>query len=605
MDQVRASIKTYRFDLLVVVVTLSLYAFVVIYSKSITLLPEDWSLGLYGVALKDHLWEFLSYSPLKPPLFSFLHALVLHLAHLFDITERTAFIGFALTLNFMVAPLLYRAAYYMGAQKWLGAFFSILAALALIPLVRNPINYDLPVFFFLALFLFSVGKFLSKTTTASSILLSICTGLLVAQSTTQALFAPLSLLTIFLIVRRNENLFSRVLRAGLILTTPALVVIVLLLKNYAAIGFPINSSLAGHTSMLFSYYINSIDNPKKEDRWRRAAVEAGAPDWYLWCYDHTAHVGHRSNQVPWYRATGYCFTKLNFRPLKKHLVEMGATGQAEIVQQDIDNFENKEYLFTGVSTSMATRWFATYGQVSAKVSMYILKRDPVAWLTNAKYIHGNWYSKREFDYLSEVINGSRIYTGATSIFMDGVTVVSNWTRFWVYRAIPYLWVFLILMISSKLLLHYRVMPIKIPQRGSVSGAIIFTALLAGILTFVFKPGFNWYYYGFLYGIYMKPLYALLGCFLVVYWLSAVPHFSRFIRSIFSYLNLHSRHLGVLAYFLISITLTGVIYSSIVMGENQRFFFQLLPQLSIMAALILSALARLIRDIWHAACNYSR
>ena len=268
-------------DVLVAAIAMGFYFFVFSDAGTKPPLPDDWTGGIYGEGLRNHLWEYTTFSLVKPPLFSLLHALVFRVSDLTDIPARLAFTYFGYTLSILVAPVLFRASQFFGADKWSSGFFGILASVSLIPITQDPAQYDFPVFLILSLYLLAVGYYISRRSLRAIILVSLVASLLVAQSTTQALFAPASLLALSLFLHAKDGLKVKLVRTGLLVSAPVLVVMLILIKNYMAVGFLANSSESGLNLMMFSSFINKFDNEKGEDRWRKAAVEVGAPDWYL------------------------------------------------------------------------------------------------------------------------------------------------------------------------------------------------------------------------------------------------------------------------------------------------------------------------------------
>ena len=576
---------SYTVDLLITIFVLLVY---LLMQPIGPFLHEGWTENLYRIGLLEHFWEYISYTPLKPPLFSILHAGALHFAHLIGVTESTAIGALAITLNVAVAPLIYRTSINFKANKVLSALMSILASLSLLPLIASPLNYDLPAYFFMSLFIFSVSQVYRFQETRSFISLSLASGLLIAQSTVQIVTVPLVVLIIAATLATRENIRALIKKFLMVSVFPALVVGAILLKNFLAIGLIGNSSLGGHTLMLVLMGMNQWNVTEI----REAAVKSGAPEWYLWCFDNPAEW-YSGSFPPFMIAMGHCFDKgMDMHRLKAQMDHLKAPGMVKVVERDLVRIKQKPYLLQGVSLDMSTEWFAKYSMVSAKVSGYVFRQNPTRWLNQSKYIHSNHFSRSKYDYiLSDLLERKKGVFRENLNFVKEIAGASKYVRFWTYRTIPYLWLFLAMVIAAKVLTRESLIKKWSPQKSQ----IVITASLILVtvgLAYTSKPYFDWFYYGFERKYYWKPVYGALLSFIILTLLVQFDPMTKFRKPILKVFDFFWNLEGAVILILITqVSVLGFLYSSVVGTENHRFFFQLTPYLFVLSAVLSSFVMR--------------
>ncbi len=553
-------------------------------------LPEKWLENLYRQALVEHFWEYLSYTPLKPPLFSVLHAGVIHFAGIVGVSEEVAFRTYAAILYVAIAPLLFRTLINFNANLYISAFVALLASLSVSPLIGNPINYDFPIHFFSSLFLYAISVVYRSKAEKGLIILSFSAGLLIAQSTVQIIVVPvLCLLLIFGITRRNERIkiFARFLVAGIF---PAFVIIAILVKNFIGIGLLSNSSLGGHALLLVVMGMNQWNMPEI----RKVAVESGAPDWYLWCFDNPG-----KSEFPEFMVTmGRCMdSPTEMSGLRDNMKRLGADQQVELINRDIQRINQKSYLLYGVSPDMSTEWFAEYAKVSGKIASHVFLTDPMRWLNNSKLIHGNLFSNPEYDYiLKDVLKSANGLFPNTLEGIQAIAVGSKWIRFSTYHLIPYAWFFVILAGITLGAARYQ----KEFLDGSTSKRAIGTAIVATsliVLATGAKIYFDWFYYGVERSVYLNPSYLFLsasaiGLICMIGWPRITP--SKYLAHVMQSLSIYMTLPLILI--LSALSVLGFIFCNIVGTENHRFFFQLTPYLFVLCGLLASYLFVSMRSL---------
>lgn len=557
---------------IVAAATVVLYVTLLCAAPSNVLAEAAWESSLYREALTDHLWEYLAYTPLKPPLFSLLHAAVLYLADLAGIGQVTALRLYGGALGVVVAPLSYLAARDFGANRWISSPLAILAALSLLPLCEEPLNYDLPVFALLALFLWSVARVVRHSGRAGFVLLSLTAAALVAQSTVQAgVVAIVVALAVGVVTFRGQRLRAAAMTAAAAL--PAVLVLVLIVvKNVAAFGMAANSTLGGHTLMLFTMANN---NWNAEDT-RRHAVAAGAPDWYLWCYDHPYSPSGEEFPRSFAKTMGACFAGVDMAALAEQLHSMGALREEAAVRRDMARMSDKPWLLSGVAFDMATEWFALYGSWSARVSSHAFHQSPGHWLRTGAYIHGNLFAARDSDFIGDLLNKKqRDGDYRTWPVVRLGAELSYLVRLLAYRSLPYVLFFLVLVAG-----------VKVAPRTCI-GAAALTVGVAALLVSVVQPALWWFQYGFPGGLYRPPAYAVAAAVLAAFWGASIKCTSSSAGRILAAM-MPGRHIvAALCCLAAHLLLTAAIYCTVVGTENNRFFVQLLPGLAVLGALLLS------------------
>ncbi len=174
-----------------------------------------------------------------------------------------------------------------------------------------------------------------------------------------------------------------------VLILPAIVLIAVSKKNQSAGNESLTSNKGGPAMMMvvqraYNYDVNRIRNVMKE---------SGAPDWYIWAYDHATPPVDPVTGKPsdgWMnlaQAFGICFypsTRENknvwnyqFDPLLVYLRQNGSIDLAAAVEADSTDAVNKPYRFAGYSPELSPRWIGIYGDVSKKMFFKAIEKNPV------------------------------------------------------------------------------------------------------------------------------------------------------------------------------------------------------------------------------------
>jgi hypothetical protein len=129
---------------------------------------------------------------------------------------------------------------------------------------------------------------------------------------------------------------------------------------------------------------------------RQLAKESGAPDWYIWTYDHATPGYDSSTGKPaegWMnlaQAFGICFYsdsgkgkgpwQFYFDPLIHYLEQNGPQNILPAVKADAEDAVSKPYRFAGFAPELSPRWIGVYGQVSQQIFYSAIKKNPLGML---------------------------------------------------------------------------------------------------------------------------------------------------------------------------------------------------------------------------------
>ncbi len=353
----------------------------------------------YHQALTQHLWEYLRFTTLKPPVTYLIHSATFRLfgLHNTHVLYMNLLVVFA--MDCVAVVFLYLACLRLSINRFLAAGILLIYSVAYIPweLMSVGSHYDHHTLLFTSLFLYFLVRAVTERSIRNLVLLSIFAGLLVAQSTVNALSAPAAIVVAAFFASRSARRrwlgLCRDAAVGLI--GPVIVIGGLSVKNYLAAGVVGTSNLAGPAAMMVVQDAMGQDNQKV----RRFLKRCDVPQWYLWAYDNAIPITMPDGKPhPWplSKAFGICYkrTKLgaefwpyDFRPLHHKLVELGEKDLAAAVEKDIADARDRPYLFAGFSPELTPRWISRYGSVSVKVYRRLIIEEPGLYLQAVRRGH--------------------------------------------------------------------------------------------------------------------------------------------------------------------------------------------------------------------------
>ncbi|MES2330108.1 MAG: hypothetical protein V4539_10935 [Bacteroidota bacterium] len=364
------------------------------------LLPVSDDLGRYGntsalyiSALTEHFGDYLSFTTNIPPATFIIDAFVFAVTGAKTAISIRAILILVSLLDVIAILLLFRTANRLGAGQRTSFFIMLLFSIALIPfeLWRDGMHYDHLTFFFTSFFAWALVKLVKKPDTGNMLWLSFTGALLVSQSATNSAIVPVSVLLILFFLYLPKKQFGKLFFAIFIsLLLPAVVLIIISRKNKAEGQEGLTSNKAGPAMMMVVQRAYKYDVVKV----RQAAQDAGAPNWWLWTYDHATPpvdsvTGKQAEHwINLAQAFGICFFtpdgrsnnnpwQFNFNPLSQYLQQNGHTTLLTFVKADADDAVHKPYRFAGFSFELSPRWIGVYGDISKKIFFTTIKKNPL------------------------------------------------------------------------------------------------------------------------------------------------------------------------------------------------------------------------------------
>ncbi|MCE5325928.1 MAG: hypothetical protein LLG01_05890 [Planctomycetaceae bacterium] len=381
----------------------------------------------YAQALTAHLGEYLWHTTLKPPLSYLIQSGALRVMGIEQAHDRYGLLLVTFLMDCLAVVLLYLACRRLRINGWLAAAVLAVYSIAYIPfeLWWEGAHYDHHTLFFTSLLVYALVRVATSGKVADLLILSLACGLLVAQSTVNALSAPAAAALAALLAARGARRFwlTAVRNVALAAAGAAIVVGGLSVKNYLAAGVVSTSNLAGPAEMMVVQRAFKHETPGGTQRVRDFAVEAAAPQWWLWAYDNSGpRVTPEGKLFGWHdinKAFGICYPAApprsgmwpyDYRPLEAKLRELGRDDLADIVAGDIDDARHRPYLAAGYSPELSPRWIAVYGGMSDRIFKTLIRRRPGNFLQSVlecHYIFYNYGSKLPDQIMDE---GSRTIT---------------------------------------------------------------------------------------------------------------------------------------------------------------------------------------------------
>lgn len=529
--------------------------------------PLDAEHLAYFDALRHHLVEYLAYTPRKPPLFSLFHAPVAWLFGDEAIAAHRLITVELFVLDSVAAALFVATATTLGAWAPLAAVVVGGYSLCLMPLELMAINYDRPLLFCLGLFLFALARTVRSGGAGSLWAVALAGMLLIAQSTIASVLVPVTVVPVLAAAYGLRPIGPFVRRVAICLGLPALMLGALVAKNLAVAGIAASANGAGHTHILF--VMNMMD--WKVPAIRALAVEAKAPAWYLWCYDHPVKMDETPDMV-YARSLGLCGVKLtpdlrdiDMTGLRDAMARLGDDRMVRVVEGDMRTLAEKPYLFAPFSL-WASRWFAEFSTENLRIARYVFARDPERWLNNASNIHKVMWVREGPRSLGAYVTTLWPERGV-EIYMQPVLArinrhLEHLTRS-TYLAIP--WIAAVLAVGALLPAWFRRRSVR--RSAAWPGRWLALATAAGFDAMMASA--------------RRPTRSDFEDAVAARWRTGI-------------LSATAPRLGTLvaaAMTIVPILLMTAIFCGTVGTENERFFQQAIPHLCILAVVMATAAAR--------------
>jgi hypothetical protein len=353
---------------------------------------------LFFSGLTEHFSDYISHITLIPPLSYIINAFVFLIFGIQKALHIRAFLVMVSVMDIVAVLFLFDASKKAGANKttsfYLLGFFS--AALIPFELWREGMFYDQHTILFVSFFAWSLVGFIKKNDSYKNMAwISVAGGLLVAQSAVNSAVVPLSIILIMGFIYVPIKQFRKLSVAIVIsLFLPVMLLFLISRKNKMVGEEALTSNKAGPAMMMVVQRSYDYNDAKI----RQVIKECGAPEWYLWTYDHASSsvdkaTGKADNTFfILSQAFGICFYAdslvgkagpfgFDFHPLLNHLRQNDSSASfIRLVKQDSADALYKPYRFAGYSYSLAPRWIGIYGDVSKKIYFKNLLKNPSGML---------------------------------------------------------------------------------------------------------------------------------------------------------------------------------------------------------------------------------
>jgi hypothetical protein len=350
---------------------------------------------LFFSALTDHFSDYISHSILIPPASHVINALVLFAFGIKQALYLRGFVIMSAVMDMAAVVFLFSAAKKAGAGTKRTLLVLCLFSAVLIPfeLWREGIHYDHHTILFTSFFAWSLITLIKDPGSYLNMLwVSLAGGLLVSQSAVNAAIVPFSLLLILSLIYIPGRNFVR-LGISLLITffLPVLFLLVISKKNKDIGQETLTSNKGGPAMMMVVQRAYNYDEAKV----RSLIQECGAPEYYLWAYDHASYLTDKPSGKPdeklfhtLCQAFGVCYFSesavgktgpfgFDFHPLLDHLRQNDSVAMfTRFVEADSVNEMSRPYRLAGYSPELSTAWIGIYGDVSKTIYFKTLLKNP-------------------------------------------------------------------------------------------------------------------------------------------------------------------------------------------------------------------------------------
>ena len=343
----------------------------------------------YFQTLSDHFWAYFDYTALKPPMTYLIHGALVHLFGLDAIRDDFIVQKFVILFDIIGLMALYASLRILRLGPIFAAALAIGFGIYIMPFEfwRQGVHYDHLSIFFNLVFILGVTIFVRKPSLSSGLFMSVAGALTLAHNTVFSMIVPIVILaSVYFATMRRRSLVSAVGLAAMLLVMPVGMALTISYKNYAVSGTFAPSTLGGVALMLVS--MNSVGHDT--EKLRPLLDEAGAPDWYKWCYDNAVWDPEAGPMAAVNsRSFGHCGISPDFGeagwPLEMSGIEaemrlLGAKGPLAAAEHDQDIIDHRPYLLYGFAPELSLHWVDIYGRVSSNLFVYDLFHDPVRYI---------------------------------------------------------------------------------------------------------------------------------------------------------------------------------------------------------------------------------
>ncbi len=520
----------------------------------------------YIDGLRDHFWEYVFFSHRKPPFHNILHAAPAWFFTNAELSRYDIYIHLIGVMDVVAIFFLYRASLLAGAWPPLAFAFLGLFSFCLIPYGLHFGSYDRPNVFLFSFFLYACAVFVRHRARGAWVL-SISGALCILGSTVSALIVPMMVVLVAALFPLTDSWKSKIRGIVVALSLPILMLTLLVTKNVHNANVWATANGAGHANVLFAIQLNDW----KTQRVRDLLVESGAPEWYLWCFDHPEPMDSTPDMI-YARSLGACGRMIgdygaedypfDFKPVLNHLRLSGNSGMEALVREDMKTAREKPYLFTEFGL-MQTSWFAAFGRESTRFARYVFWKDPLAWIHHAELIHNNMWvplgPERLGTYVGQYWNHSRSPQVVwESTFSKTCRIFGRWVR-GAYRIIPWILVVMIGALAASPL--FRWISLRPATSIGLAWAVAHVLAVADTMVAFRKPGTN-----------VREAFN-----------SGIR--TRFAEGRLTCLAMRKETVAGILYTVVPTLVMMAVFVGTVGTENERFFLQVLPHLSLLLVLI--------------------
>jgi hypothetical protein len=351
---------------------------------------------LYFSALTEHFADYLSFTTNIPPATFIIESWIVKWLGGGTAMDTRAFLILIFLLDTAALLLLFYSCKKLAAGQKFSFGLLCLFSAALVPfeLWRDGMHYDHFTFFFTSFFAWSLVRFIKDQTGSGNLLwISLSGALLVSQSAVNAAIVPFSILVIVGYLYGSKKQWLQMVY-GLVLTLmlPVFVLALISRKNQKEGQESLTSNKAGPAMIMvvqraYQYDVNKVRDLMKE---------SGAPDWYIWTYDHatppidSATGKEAEGWMNLAQAFGVCFYsqsntgkgpwQFDFDPLIHYLEQNGPQHLLPIVKADAMDAVERPYRFAGFAPELSPRWIGVYGEISKKIFFSAMRKNPFGML---------------------------------------------------------------------------------------------------------------------------------------------------------------------------------------------------------------------------------
>ena len=241
---------------------------------------------LFFSAMTENFKDYFYFTTQIPPSTYLINAAVLFVFGIKTALHIRAFLLLVSLMNIVAVVLLFKTLLKYSVNAT--AAFAILALFSsiLLPfeLWKEGMHYDHYTIFFTSLFVWSLAELIKEEDTISNQLwVAVAGGLLVSQSAVNSAVVPFSIILIVLFLFIPKKKYRSLLSCFILTISLPILVLFLISKKNLSVGQESLTSNKGGPAMMmvvqraYNYDVKAV---------RSLMRESGAPNWYLWTYDH-------------------------------------------------------------------------------------------------------------------------------------------------------------------------------------------------------------------------------------------------------------------------------------------------------------------------------